>query len=237
MNHLRIDFKLLIILTLAFILMTVIGTLTHELGHYTVSKLLGYEARINYQSSGYWNTEMFDYFDEVNKKYSNEIKNNTDFPGKERYQALADKYKKDFIWIAAAGPLQTILTGTIGLFLLLFFRNKLFKSSHLNLVAWAFIFMSLFWLRQIANLFMCLLMVVFKGQVIPRGDEMVLALNLGFNLWSIQIITGILGVVVLLIVIRLMPKPILLTFLVSGLFGGVLGYYLWLIKLGPYIMP
>jgi len=174
---LRIDLKLLIILSLTFILMTVIGTLSHELGHYSVSRFLGYEASINYQSSGYWNTELLQYLDEVNKNYSNEIKNNLDFPDKERYQITINKFHKDAVWIFAAGPLQTILTGTIGLILLLVYRNKLIKENYVTILGWILIFASLFWLRQVANLFMGLLMLVIRGQVIPRGDEMILAIN------------------------------------------------------------
>ena len=47
------DKKLFISLSLAFILFTVIGTLSHELGHYFVARILGYEASINYASTHY----------------------------------------------------------------------------------------------------------------------------------------------------------------------------------------
>lgn len=76
-----------------------------------------------------------------------------------------------------------------------------------------------------------------KGQPSLRGDEMRLALHLDINIWTIQIITGSLGLTVLVNILRLLPKTIILTFLVSGLTGGILGYYLWLIKFGKYIMP
>jgi hypothetical protein len=42
------DRKLFLYLSLAFILMTVIGTISHEYGHYISAKILGYGARVNY---------------------------------------------------------------------------------------------------------------------------------------------------------------------------------------------
>lgn len=45
------DNRLFFYLIAGFIIFTVIGTLTHELGHYIVAKYLGYEARINYASN------------------------------------------------------------------------------------------------------------------------------------------------------------------------------------------
>lgn len=42
------DRKLFTVLAVVFILMTVIGTLSHEYGHYLAAKLMGYDARINY---------------------------------------------------------------------------------------------------------------------------------------------------------------------------------------------
>jgi FtsH-binding integral membrane protein len=64
-----------------------------------------------------------------------------------------------------------------------------------------------------------------------------LAHHLEIHFESIQIITGIVGVLVLLVVLCLLPKSIVITFLISGLVGGIAGYYLWLIKFGQYIMP
>lgn len=53
--------------------MTVIGTITHEMGHYSVARILGYKAQINYASCIYWDEEDEAYFREVGKKYPNEI--------------------------------------------------------------------------------------------------------------------------------------------------------------------
>ena len=237
MNYIKIDYKAFIFLTLTFILMTVIGTLTHELGHYSVSKYLGYEANINYKSSSHWDNELNDYFQGVYKNYSNEIKNNLDFPEKEKYQITIKKYQADNFWILLGGPLQTILTGSIGLLLLVAYRHKFITADKVSLTGWTLIFISLFWLRQVANLFVAVMTFLIKGQTSLSGDEMRLAFHLDINIWTIQIITGLLGLAVLFIVLKLLPKTILLAFLLSGLTGGILGYYLWLVKFGQYIMP
>ena len=237
MHYMKFDYRAFLLLTLTFIVMTVIGTLTHEFGHYSVAKCLGYEARINYYSSAYWNNDLDKYLDDTYDKYSNEIKNGLDFPEKEKFQTTINKYHADGFWISLGGPLQTMLTGTIGLLLLLFFRKKYITPDHVKLTGWILIFMSLFWLRQVANLFMAVLFFIVNGQPSLRGDEARLAYRLDINIWTIQVITGLLGAAVLFIILKLLPKNLVLTFILSGLTGGLLGYYLWLIKFGQYILP
>lgn len=217
--------------------MTVIGTITHELGHYSVSKLLGYEARINYQSSTSWDNDLEAYLKDTYEKYSVAIKDNKEFPGKAEYFKTIQKLKTDNLWITFGGPLQTIITGTIGLILLLFYRRNYISDNKVHFIGWTLIFVSLFWLRQVANLFMAIMTYLKEGKVTLSGDEMQLAYYLGINIWTIQIITGLLGISVLLIILYVIPKKLVPTFLFSGLVGGMLGYYLWLIKFGQYIMP
>jgi hypothetical protein len=233
MKALTLDRKLFISLTATFILMTVVGTLTHELGHYSAARLLGYQASINYRSASHWDEELR----EFRKTYAHEIKNNLDFPGKERHDAISAQYRKDGFWITLGGPLQTILTGSIGFILLLVYRKKVITSDNVTLSGWVLVFLALFWLRQIANLFMRILSYFSEGHSTIHGDEMRLAYHLGIHTWSIQIITGIIGAGVLLTVLRLIPQKLVFTFLISGMVGGALGYYLWLIKFGKLIMP
>ena len=237
MKYLKFDYKLSIFLTLTFILMTVAGTLTHELGHYSVSRLLGYEASINYQSSSHWDNDLKEYLKDTYEKYSKEIRNNTDFPDKAKYLKTVQKYHADNFWIILGGPLQTIFTGSIGFLLLLVFRKRYITSDKVCLIGWTLIFISLFWLRQVANLFVAVMTFFIKGQTSFSGDEMKLARHLDINIWSIQIVTGLVGIGILIIVLRLLPKTTVLTFLLSGLAGGILGYYLWIIKFGQYLMP
>lgn len=237
MNYLKFDVKLFVCLTLCFIIMTVIGTITHEMGHYSVARILGYKAQFNYASCIYWDEEDEAYFREVGKKYPDEISNDQYFPGKEKFMNLLNKYKKDGLLITLGGPVQTTLTGTIGLLLLLFFRKRINKTGQLTIAVWTFIFLSLFWLRQLANLFMLTLNYFLKGGIGEKGDEVRIARYFGLNILTIQVATGLIAALVLLYIIRLIPKAQLLTFLSSGLIGGVAGYYLWIIKFGSVIMP
>lgn len=218
-------------------IMTVIGTLSHELGHYSVSRFLGYEATINYQSSSYRDYEAEDYLNKTYKKYKNEIDHDLDFPEKEKFSGLRDRYFADSRWIIIGGPFQTMLTGTIGLILLLCYKSRIVMENKLTIRGWVFIFLALFWLRQLANLFMAVVGTILKGKPSMRGDEMRLAYAFDLNIWTIQIITGVISICVLLYVIKVIPKSQILTFLLSGLAGGISGYYLWLIKFGPVIMP
>ena len=233
----RYNFKLSIVLIIVFILMTVIGTLTHELGHYTVAKLLGYDAKINYQSTSYNNNEVLDFLDEYSNKYRYELKNNLDFPEKEKYFNLTNNYRWHHFLFILGGPVQTILTGTIGLLLLIVYKKKYITTEKVSIIGWVLIFLALFWLRQSANLISALAYYFLFNSSSISGDEMRLAYYLEINMWSIQIITGLIGFVVLFYVIKILPNNIKLTFMVSGLIGGILGYYLWLIQFGKVIMP
>jgi hypothetical protein len=78
---------------------------------------------------------------------------------------------------------------------------------------------------------------ILKGQTTQCNDEARLANYLDLNIWTIEIITGIIALGILLIVLTWLPKKMVLTFMLSGIVGGILGYYLWLIKFGKYIMP
>lgn len=237
MEYLKFDYKLSIFLIIAFILMTVVGTLTHEFGHYAVSRLLGYKASINYQSTSHWDEDIDKFLSETYKRNEYEIKNDLDFPNKEKFAKFVAKERADGFWITLGGPLQTIITGTIGFFLLVSYRKKFISTTQVHFMGWVLIFMSLFWLRQVANLFMAMMISLIRGKTPMNGDEIRLAHHLGINIWTIQVITGIIGFVVLFFVLRFLPKKLVLTFVVSGLIGGVLGFYLWLIKFGQFIMP
>lgn len=234
--------KLFFLLFFSFIIMTVVGTLSHELGHYTMARLMGYNATINYQSTHYTYDQKNDpdneFMRECYKRYKTELKNGTDFPGKEKYFAIGDRYTTQSLWITWAGPLQTMLTGSIGFVLLLSFRRRVIQQQQISIGGWVLVLLSLFWLRQLANLFVGVMSWLLKGRTSISGDEMSLAAILEWPLWSIQISTGLIAIGVLaFIVLRIIPKNQIVTFLVAGFLGGIFGYYLWLFQLGPVIMP
>ncbi|HPG10540.1 MAG TPA: hypothetical protein PLU37_03350 [Chitinophagaceae bacterium] len=188
---------------------TIIGTISHEAGHYITAKALGYHARINYMST-------------IDILLIN---------GK-----LTDP--KERMLITLGGPVQTILTGTIGLVLLFFFRRSFQSASKLNLKQWLIIFITLFWLRQTANFVIWVSNYFINGQFLTRGDEVKLARYFGLPEATIVTITALAGAIILFTVIfKFIPIAQRFTFILAGLFGGIAGYLLWFGGLGEMIMP
>ena len=195
-------------LSLAFNLMTVIGTITHEYGHYISAKILGFNSRINYGMT----------IPEYNP--NNPISR-----------------EESFI-ITLGGPLQTMLTGSIGVFLLYFYRKSFEQVEKLSLVQWTFVFTSLFWLRQVSNMFTWVVFYFINGKFGVRGDEIKIARYLELPKGSILAITSFIGAFVLWkVVFKFIPKKVQTTFIISGLVGGVSGYILWLKIFGKVLMP
>jgi hypothetical protein len=202
-----LDMRLFIWLFLSFIGATVVGTLTHELGHYVVAEFLGYDADIHFGATGI-------------------------------VKAPVDGKPSDGIWITSGGPIQTMLTGTIGLILIFIYRKSFSLSNVLSGWQWVLVFLALFWLRQTANLATWIGGYLLRGNFSGRGDEIRLAKYLGLPNWPILSLTGLIGLVVLTIIIfKVVPVKQRLTFIVSGFLGGIVGYILWLEILGKVIIP
>lgn len=218
--------------------MTVIGTVTHELGHYTAAKLIGNEVKINYAHAFSDNPTLSSKLKLIYDKYYNEIKENKDFPLKERLRELRTQQIEEAKITSIGGPLQTILTGTLGFILLLCNRKNIYKNGKIKLIGWIYIFLSLFWLRQVTNFLVAVASLIITKKTHISGDEMHLALLYKLPTWSIQITTGIIGMIICgYIFFKIIPKAQRITFILAGLFGGISGYYLWLVEFGKIIMP
>ena len=233
-----VDFKNLLLFSLTFIVFTIIGTLSHEFGHYLVAKSLGYDADIHYAYVSTNPMEKSEKMLQIYEENMEAIEAGQDFDQKETYEKGVKKLQIESILISLGGPLQTMLTGMIGLFWLLYGRSrgnaKEFRSKD-----WLAIFLSLFWLRQVANVTMS----VIEGLIQPElgffgGDELALSQDLGLWEGTISIITGILGLLVSTwVIFKAVPKVHRLTFILAGLLGGVLGFIFWIILIGPIILP
>ena len=207
---LKINLTLLIYLIFAFILATIIGTLSHEAGHYLAAKSVGMDAQIHYAYT-HW-----------------------EYPAG-RVKEITDTERTLF---ALGGPLQTMLTGIIGLILLHYSRKKIKSQGKLKLKYWLYVFLALFWLRQVANLAVWIMVYLLWGSVSICGDEIRLAYYFNFPAWSILVPTAIIGFLVTVFVIfKYIPVLQRCTFIFAGLIGGLWGYYLWLMLLGPMIIP
>jgi hypothetical protein len=122
---------------------------------------------------------------------------------------------------------------------MLMVRRKSIDLIGLEILDWLAIFLSLFWLREVFNL----IASIFGEIISPDGnwfggDE--LLISQGLHLWSgtVPIILATLGLIISVhIVFRIIPKKIRLTFILSGLIGGISGFILWMNLIGPKILP
>lgn len=202
------DRQLFIWLFFSFIVATIIGTLTHECGHYYIAEFLGYDAHITYNYTSWV------------KSNPNQVINPT-----------------DNFWMLLGGPLETMLTGTIGIALLFSIQKSIDKVSGLSLQQWLFVFVSLFWLRQPANFFAWVGSYFLYGKFSERADEIKLSRYLQIPDWTIITMTATIGIIVLAVIIfKFIPIKQRVTFIISGLAGGTVGYILWFQLLGPMIL-
>jgi hypothetical protein len=238
MVPLKFDIKLFLFLSVTFFISTIIGTVSHEFGHYALAKSLGYNVSVSYGYT-YWNdlkTEPF--IDSIYTKYNNEIELKTTFPQQEKFDKIQAKESKDDFLIILGGPFQTILTGTVGFFLMLKQKIKINKTNKITIYQWFCIFLTMFWLRQLANSVTWVIGYFINNKFSLNGDEVIIALDLNLPKGMIVFSTAIIAFLLLLFIIFKIITPLKrITFILAGLFGGILGYLFWLVWLGPIIMP
>ena len=233
-----LDIKYFSILTLGFILFTAIGTITHEYGHIMVARSLGYETTLHYGSMNFQNPDLNERLHVIYNENKSAIENSLPFDDKAEYENGIQRLRSDGILVNIGGPLQTTLTGTIG-FLILLFRKKKIRKSGLNLIDWLAVFLSLFWLRQVFNV----VVSVGEEMIYPNGsyfdgDERYISYTL--DLWpgTISTLLCLIGLaVVLFVVFKVIPRELRLTFIISGLIGGISGFVIWMNVLGPQLLP
>lgn len=195
-----------------FMVFTVLGTLSHEFGHLLVANSLGYETTLHYSS--------ISWTDNAQAQLSEEV------------------LKRDKLLIALGGPIQTILTGITGLLLLLV-RRKRIRFLGFQKIDWLAVFLSLFWLRQVFNL----MMSITEGTITGvgkyfGGDEARISSMMGWHYGTLSIALGIIGLLISLYVFfKVIPKPSRLPFISGGIPGAALGYGLWMVLVGPLVLP
>lgn len=232
----NINIKDIFIISLCFIIFTVIGTLTHELGHIFTAEFLGYETKLHYGSMSFKNLNNDGLFD-IYHKNEYAIKNNLPFHKKAEYFERIQKYSLESFLITIGGPIQTILTGTIG-FLLLYYRR--IKNIVFNKFDWLFVFFALFWLRQVFNPTFSIIRRLLRGtgKWIGRSDETKISEFLNLSRGFFDFLLGSIGLLICsYVMFVIIPKNHRLTFIISGIFGGVFGFYFWMYKIGPIVLP
>jgi hypothetical protein len=122
---------------------------------------------------------------------------------------------------------------------MLVLRRKSIYKIGMKTLDWLFVFLSLFWLREIFNL-----ITSIGGELIlPNGnwfggDELYISQEL--NLWSgtISLFLATIGTLIAIyVVFKIIPKKTRLTFILSGFIGGIAGFILWMNIIGPKILP
>jgi len=145
---------------------------------------------------------------------------------------------RDSFLITLGGPAQTMLTGTVAFVLLFIFRRPFSSMNSLSFKRWLLIFIALFWLRQVANFFVWLMGNLIGKNFEHAPDEINLSRYLNLPDWSIIFSSAILGAIILSVIIfKFIPIQQRLTFIISGMAGGVLGFIFWILLLGPVILP
>lgn len=216
--------KLITLLTPTFILFTAIGTVTHECGHLVAARALGYDATIHYASTSYGRS-------------SGEVANFAK-ASRDAYDQGVSKSKSDQLLIVAGGPLQTMLTGIIGLTILLW-RKRSRSGNRLTRFDWFAVFLALFWLREVFNLTMSVSSgIIASSGSYFSGDEKKISVLLGLWEGTMSCSLGAIGLMVALYIIcAVIPARLRLTFILSGVVGGVVGYVLWMEVVGPVVLP
>ncbi len=201
---------------------------------------------MNYYPKGYLQDSDLEAYKKLNKEYWNTEYESWPDDVKEKAEEYQDILEKRYwneksnksLYVTIGGPLQTILTGVLGL-IILFVRRKTIQNEGLKIIDWLAVFLGLFWLREIFNLVHSLGSEI----VLPNGrwfggDEYYISKDL--NLWSgtIPIILGVMGLLAsIFIVFKVVPKDLRLTFTISGLIGGVSGFIIWMNIIGPIVLP
>ncbi|MFY0594227.1 hypothetical protein [Roseivirga sp.] len=234
----KIKPTLLFILSLGFILFTVIGTVSHEMGHIAVAKALGYSTELHHASMTYDYESSNSRLNEIYGQYQKEIENDLDFTLKKEFDSLYKKQRTHGLLISMGGPLQTCLVGLIGFFLLKYHRKKF--PQRFNHWDWLGVFFPLFWLREVYNLLTSIGSKIIDPQTFSYfgGDELNIAYYLEIWEGSVAISLGAIGLgISLLVIFKYLPHQYRLTFILSGLIGGNIGFYLWIYQLGPLVLP
>jgi len=124
-----------------FVLPVVAGTLSHECGHWLMSRYYGYsKSHIGYAYTVLGSNDVQARYDSIRKQYAVEIQNNVDFPLKKEYEFLKKEATKEEMIITAAGPFETILAGTTGFLFLFLFRKKHANKERLFFWQWIIVF-------------------------------------------------------------------------------------------------
>ena len=137
--------------------------------------------------------------------------------------------------VTAAGPLQTMLTGSLGLAGLWALRARPWGRGHMIALLLAF-----FWTRQPFNTSGLLLLSLGPGGAPARllqGDEQRLSAALGLPPLTLAVATGLLGLAAAGLATAAVPRAQRSAFALGAILGALFGFALWMQILGPALLP
>lgn len=203
----EVDVKLLFYLITVFIFATVLGTVSHEYGHFMAAKLRGINMEVHYAYTSYI--------------YDGNLRG-------------ADAF--DYFFITLGGPIQTIGTGTLGLVLLFVFRKETQSYLNLKQWILVFLSLFwLRQTANFTNLLIEYLLTG-KYSVKSDELRLAKYLELPhWSIILPTAILGI--IVAVVVIFKFIPIHQRFTFILSGLIGGIAGYVIWLEAFGKIIMP
>jgi hypothetical protein len=215
--------------------MTPIGTITHELGHVITARLLGYSTVLKYSSMNWTNDFKKDIIKRYNI-YQYEIENNLPFDKSEKYRIDIKKLNDDDLLILLGGVIQTISFGLIAFFILI--NRKKRKIISYKLFDWTLIFITLFLLRETFNLLSGVLKGLSNNNRFFYGDEARIAEILNLHRGIFLLPLGILSTLIMAYVFfKIIPLEKRTAFIISGIIGIPIGYFVWMYVFGPYLLP
>jgi len=244
---LKVHPRLFAILALSFVIATIVGTVSHEAGHYIVGKFQGYNVKLHYAAVGFGSPSSRELakFDSLYKADEKKILAKEPSPEKEYFlkyrESLNGKFdteKHDSIFFTLGGPLQTMVTGTIGILWLWYHRKKIMAKTELSVKEWFAVIVAFFWSRQFFNLLTGLISYAGSGVFPKRGDEARISRYFDLPLSTVNISTGLISLVLLIwVTFYLIPKNQRLSFILAGFVGSALGFVIWMKWVGPVVLP
>jgi len=244
---LKVHPRLFAMLALSFVIATIMGTVSHELGHYIMGKSKGYEVKLHYSSVSYKPSQALDLkkFDSLYKADEKKILSKESSPEKVSFLKYRDslgikirnEWQREMLF-RIGGPLQTMITGTIGILLLWYNRKKIVIKKELSLKEWLAVILAFFWSRAVLNELICIYYYLVERKVSKFGDESMISLSMGYHANTLNATTCIVGTFLLLwVTFFIVPKQQRFSFILAGISGSALGVMIWFLWIGPVVLP
>lgn len=181
-----------------------------------------------------WDEDSLKGFETEYEKWLEHGKASTGDP---EFDGKLQAYEQNALWFSIGGPAQTLLTSSVGILILLL--RKTWKRKSLRWPDWLGVFLALFCLREIFNLAFSISKGILGGYGLYfGGDEANISRMMGWHYGTLSITLGLLAVGIgAWVVFGIVPRRLRVSFILAGITGGLLSYGLWMMVLGPIILP